>query len=253
MPTRTAPEFRTQCKAEYHQSHSKKRSTSRLVPDEQDDERDKVARALDFDRPQPTDDVVVRATEETPHLPFGWDCRVDASGNRFYVNHNDQTTQWKPPTPTQSPPPPPVVVAEPVIVTTEIERSDRRRRRTNRGEPRLGVYRASTTASTTAPTRARRSSRTKTKVGSKAPSRPPSSQEFGSPEDNFFPVFLFFIVVIGMALIAAKPRVMGLVNGFGVQHRSLLSTTALDGAMRGVVETTQSAVSTLRDALGRLA
>ena len=65
-------------------------------------------------------------------------------------------------------------------------------------------------------------------------------------------MFLFFIVVIEMALMAAKPHVMGLVNGFGVQHRSL-NTTALDGAMRGVVETTQSAVSTLRDALGRLA
>lgn len=38
-------------------------------------------------------------TNDTPNLPPGWEVKYDPdSGRKFYVNHNDQTTSWEPPT-----------------------------------------------------------------------------------------------------------------------------------------------------------
>lgn len=34
----------------------------------------------------------------SPHLQVGWEKRLDPRTNRYYyINHNDNTTQWEPP------------------------------------------------------------------------------------------------------------------------------------------------------------
>lgn len=37
--------------------------------------------------------------DSQPPLPPGWEERQDANGRTYYVNHNEKTTQWEPPTP----------------------------------------------------------------------------------------------------------------------------------------------------------